>query len=127
RARTYGDADGGDGFWASRDRNPAPNWRNESWLRYQEQVTGTERGYEYVVPHTDPDVPDVEFDGWDSSRRTFLEAKNGYDSFLTADRTELTPSGRERLLAEARRQTEAAREIGRASCRGRMERPLVGA
>ncbi|MGW7220094.1 Tox-REase-5 domain-containing protein [Streptomyces sp. NPDC054826] len=109
RARTYGDADGGDGFWASRDRNPAPNWRNESWLRYQEQVTGTERGYEYVVPHTDPDVPDVEFDGWDSSRRTFLEAKNGYDSFLTADRTELTPSGRERLLAEARRQTEAAR------------------
>ncbi|WP_432057223.1 Tox-REase-5 domain-containing protein [Streptomyces sp. bgisy022] len=110
--RTYGDADGGDGFWASRDRNPAPTWRNESWLRYQEQVTGTERGYEYVVPHTDPDVPDVEFDGWDSSRQTFLEAKNGYDSFLTADRTELTPSGRERLLAEARRQTEAARGKG---------------
>ncbi|CAL9435970.1 Tox-REase-5 domain-containing protein [Streptomyces sp. enrichment culture] len=110
--RTYGDADGGDGFWASRDRNPAPTWRNESWLRYQEQVTGTERGYEYVIPHTDPDVPDVEFDGWDSSRQTFLEAKNGYDSFLTADRTELTPSGRERLLAEARRQTEAARGKG---------------
>lgn len=108
-SRTYGDADAGDGFWASRDRNPAPNWRNESWLRYQEQITGTQRGYEYVVPHTDPDVPDVEFDGWDSSRQTYLEAKNGYDSFLSADRTELTPSGRERLLAEARRQTEAAR------------------
>ncbi|WP_030220398.1 Tox-REase-5 domain-containing protein [Streptomyces sp. NRRL WC-3626] len=108
-SRTYGDADAGDGFWASRDRNPAPNWRNESWLRYQEQITGTQRGHEYVVPHTDPDVPDVEFDGWDSSRQTYLEAKNGYDSFLSADRTELTPSGKERLLAEARRQTEAAR------------------
>ncbi|CAL9568603.1 hypothetical protein SUDANB15_04756 [Streptomyces sp. enrichment culture] len=109
RSRTYGDADAGDGFWASRDRNPKPGWKNESWLRYQEQVTGTQRGYEYVVPHTDPDVPDVEFDGWDSSRQTYLEAKNGYDSFLAADRTELTPSGRERLLAEARRQVEAAR------------------
>lgn len=109
RSRMYGDADDGDGFWASRDRNPKPMWKNESWLRYQEQVTGTQRGYEYVVPHTDPDVPDVEFDGWDSSRQTYLEAKNGYDSFLTADRTELTPSGRERLLAEARRQVEAAR------------------
>ncbi|WP_235618026.1 Tox-REase-5 domain-containing protein [Streptomyces sp. CB02400] len=108
-SRTYGDADKGDGFWASRDRNPQPNWRNESWLRYQEQVTGTQRGHEYVVPHTDPDVPDVEFDGWDSSRQTYLEAKNGYDSFLGADRTELTPSGRERLLTEARRQVTAAR------------------
>jgi hypothetical protein len=108
-SRTYGDADAGDGFWASRDRNPKPGWKNESWLRYQEQVTGTQRGYEYVVPHTDPDVPDVEFDGWDSSRQTYLEAKNGYDSFLAADRTELTPSGRERLLTEARRQVEAAR------------------
>lgn len=106
--RTYGDADKGDGFWASRDRNPIPNWRNESWLRYQEQITGTQRGHEYVVPHTDPDVPDVEFDGWDSSRQTYLEAKNGYDSFLGADRTELTPSGRERLLTEARRQVAAA-------------------
>ncbi|MFI1416968.1 Tox-REase-5 domain-containing protein [Streptomyces sp. NPDC020731] len=108
-SRTYGDADKGDGFWASRDRNPTPNWRNESWLRYQEQITGTQRGHEYVVPHTDPDVPDVEFDGWDSSRQTYLEAKNGYDSFLGADRTELTPSGRERLLTEARRQVAAAR------------------
>lgn len=107
--RTFGDADNGDGFWASRDRNPSPTWRNESWLRYQEQVTGTRRGHEYVVPHTDPDVPDVEFDGWDSSRQTYLEAKNGYDSFLSSDRTELTPSGTERLLAEARRQVAAAR------------------
>ncbi|MFI8087195.1 Tox-REase-5 domain-containing protein [Streptomyces sp. NPDC086080] len=111
-SRTYGDPDGGDGFWASRDRNPAPNWRNESWLRYQEQVTGTQRGYEYVVPHPDPDVPDVEFDGWDSSRDTFLEAKNGYDSYLASDRTELTPSGRERLLTEARRQVSAANGKG---------------
>lgn len=111
-SREYGDADGGDGFWASRDRNPSPSWRNESWLRYQEQVTGTQRGYEYVVPHPNPDVPDVEFDGWDSSRQTFLEAKNGYDSFLTSDRTSLTPSGTERLLTEARRQVSAANGKG---------------
>ncbi len=80
--RTLGDADAGDGYWASRDRNPAPNWKNESWLRYQEQVTGTNRGQEYVVPHPREGKPAVEYDGWDSSRQTFLEAKNGYGSYL---------------------------------------------
>jgi Flp pilus assembly pilin Flp len=105
----FGSADNGDGFWASRDRNPAPNWKNESWLRYQEQITGTARGHEYVVPHPKEGVPDVEYDGWDASRQTYLEAKNGYDSFLSkTDKGRLTESGKQTFVAEARRQIEAA-------------------
>ncbi|GHE52355.1 hypothetical protein GCM10014715_01250 [Streptomyces spiralis] len=104
-----GDADHGDGYWASRDRNPAPNWKNESWLRYQEQVTGTVRGEEYVVPHPKEGVPDVEFDGWDSSRQTYLEAKNGYEGYLSKSNPgELTPSGKAEFVAEAQRQVAAA-------------------
>ncbi|RPK57698.1 hypothetical protein EES43_21290 [Streptomyces sp. ADI96-02] len=107
--RTLGDADAGDGFWASRDRNPAPNWKNESWLRYQEQVTGTNRGQEYVVPHPREGKPAVEYDGWDSGRQTYLEAKNGYGSYLSkSDRGALTPSGREKFVTEARAQVEAS-------------------
>ncbi|MFJ6439089.1 Tox-REase-5 domain-containing protein [Streptomyces sp. NPDC091649] len=108
--RKLGDADGGDGYWAGRDRNPAPNWeRNEPWLRYQEQVTGTRRGQEYVVPHPREGRPAVEYDGWDSSRQTFLEAKNGYGSYLskTGNGT-LTPSGKDKFVTEARAQVEAS-------------------
>ncbi|MEU9708313.1 Tox-REase-5 domain-containing protein [Streptomyces sp. NPDC047967] len=109
RDRTLGDADGGDGYWASRDRNPAPNWKNESWLRYQEQITGTNRGQEYVVPHPREGKPAVEYDGWDSSRQTFLEAKNGYGSYLSkTDSGTLTPSGKDRFVTEARAQVEAS-------------------
>lgn len=109
RTRTPGDADAGDGFWASRDRNPAPNWKNESWLRYQEQITGTNRGQEYVVPHPREGRPAVEYDGWDSSRQTYLEAKNGYGSYLAkTDAGRLTASGREKFVTEARAQVEAA-------------------
>jgi hypothetical protein len=104
-----GEADNGDGYWASRDRNPAPNWKNESWLRYQEQITGTARGQEYVVPHPKEGVPDVEFDGWDSSRQTYLEAKNGYDGYLSKSSPgELTPSGKAEFVTEAQRQVAAA-------------------
>ncbi|MFD4024010.1 Tox-REase-5 domain-containing protein [Streptomyces sp. NPDC058576] len=107
--RTLGDADAGDGYWASRDRNPAPNWKNESWLRYQEQVTGTNRGQEYVVPHPREGKPAVEYDGWDSSRQTFLEAKNGYGSYLSkSDSGTLTPSGKDKFVTEARSQVEAS-------------------
>ncbi|MFF2534344.1 Tox-REase-5 domain-containing protein [Streptomyces cyaneofuscatus] len=109
KSRTLGDADAGDGYWASRDRNPAPNWKNESWLRYQEQITGTNRGQEYVVPHPREGKPAVEYDGWDSSRQTYLEAKNGYGSYLSkTDPGTLTPSGKEKFVAEARAQVEAA-------------------
>lgn len=104
-----GSADRGDGYWASRDRNPPPNWTNESWLRYQEQVTGTTRGREYVVPNPKEGKPAVEYDGWDSSRQTFLEAKNGYTSYLAQPgKAALTPSGKEKFLAEARAQVEAS-------------------
>ncbi|MFJ6612024.1 Tox-REase-5 domain-containing protein [Streptomyces sp. NPDC091289] len=107
--RTLGDADAGDGYWASRDRNPAPNWKNESWLRYQEQVTGTNRGQEYVVPHPREGKPAVEYDGWDSSRQTFLEAKNGYGSYLSkTDSGTLTKSGKDKFVTEARAQVEAS-------------------
>ncbi|MFF4092882.1 Tox-REase-5 domain-containing protein [Streptomyces sp. NPDC001834] len=107
--RTLGDADLGDGYWASRDRNPAPNWKNESWLRYQEQITGTNRGQEYVVPHPKEGKPAVEYDGWDSSRQTFLEAKNGYQSYLSqTEPGTLTKSGKDKFVAEARAQVEAS-------------------
>ncbi|MFG2330679.1 Tox-REase-5 domain-containing protein [Streptomyces sp. NPDC048604] len=108
--RTLGDADNGDGYWSSRNRNPAPNWANESWLRYQEQITGTTRGQEYTVPHPREGEKPVDYDGWDSSRQTYLEAKNGYDSFLAQPgKTELTPSGKNTFVTEAKRQVEAAR------------------
>lgn len=104
-----GDADLGDGYWASRDRNPAPNWKNESWLRYQEQITGTNRGQEYVVPHPKEGKPAVEYDGWDSGRQTFLEAKNGYQSYLSqTEPGKLTKSGKDKFVAEARAQVEAS-------------------
>ncbi|MFI1534096.1 Tox-REase-5 domain-containing protein [Streptomyces anandii] len=104
-----GDADKGDGYWASRDRNPLPNWKNESWLRYQEQITGTARGEEYVVPYPKEGVPDVEFDGWDSGRQTYLEAKNGYNGYLSKSNPgELTPSGKAEFVTEAKRQVAAA-------------------
>ena len=104
-----GSADNSDGYWASRDRNPAPNWKNESWLRYQEQVTGTVRGEEYVVPYPKKGVPDVEFDGWDAGRQTYLEAKNGYEGYLSkSSKGDLTPSAKAEFAAEARRQVAAA-------------------
>ncbi|WP_371796476.1 Tox-REase-5 domain-containing protein [Streptomyces sp. NBC_01718] len=104
-----GSADLGDGYWASRDRNPPPNWENESWLRYQEQITGTKRGKEYVVAHPDEGVPQVEYDGWDSGRQTFLEAKNGYESYLSkSDKGTLTDSGKQKFVDEAQRQIDAS-------------------
>ncbi|MFB6709975.1 Tox-REase-5 domain-containing protein [Streptomyces sp. NPDC056333] len=104
-----GSADLGDGYWASRDRNPPPNWENESWLRYQEQITGTKRGKEYVVAHPDEGVPQVEYDGWDSGRQTFLEAKNGYESYLSkSDKGTLTDSGKQKFIDEAQRQIDAS-------------------
>ncbi|MFD5058702.1 MULTISPECIES: Tox-REase-5 domain-containing protein [unclassified Streptomyces] len=105
----YGSADNGAGYWAGRDRNPPPNWKNESWLRYQEQVTGTVRGREYVVPHPKEGKPAVEYDGWDSSRQTFLEAKNGYKGYLSqTEKGSLTASGKNEFVTEARAQVEAA-------------------
>ncbi|MFE7773976.1 Tox-REase-5 domain-containing protein [Streptomyces sp. NPDC057445] len=104
-----GSADKGDGYWGSRDRNPKPNWKNESWLRYQEQITGTQRGKEYIVAHPKEGKSPVEYDGWDSSRQTFLEAKNGYKSYLSKSKKgTLTKSGKDKFLTEARGQIAAA-------------------
>ncbi|MFE2942101.1 Tox-REase-5 domain-containing protein [Streptomyces sp. NPDC059255] len=104
-----GSADLGDGYWAGRDRNPPPNWKNESWLRYQEQITGTIRGKEYIVPNPKEGKPAVEYDGWDSGRQTFLEAKNGYDSYLLKnDRGTLSDSGKKKFVDEAAAQVEAS-------------------
>ncbi|MFJ2094799.1 Tox-REase-5 domain-containing protein [Streptomyces sp. NPDC087901] len=104
-----GSADAGDGYWGSRDRNPKPNWKNESWLRYQEQITGTNRGKEYIVANPKEGKPPVEYDGWDSGRQTFLEAKNGYKSYLSkGDKGTLTPSGREKFVKEATEQVNAS-------------------
>jgi hypothetical protein len=108
---TLGSADNGGGYWASRDRNPAPSQKNESWLRFQEQTTGTVRGHEYIVPHPDKSKPPVEYDGWDSSRQTFLEAKNGYGTnkkFVNQKSGELTDFGKQQFLDEAQRQVDAA-------------------
>ncbi|MFE6978559.1 Tox-REase-5 domain-containing protein [Streptomyces sp. NPDC057682] len=104
-----GSADAGDGYWGSRDRNPKPNWKNESWLRYQEQITNTKRGKEYIVANPKEGKPPVEYDGWDSSRQTFLEAKNGYKSYLTkGDKSTLTKSGKEKFVKEATEQVAAS-------------------
>ncbi|MFG3495142.1 Tox-REase-5 domain-containing protein [Streptomyces sp. NPDC047928] len=107
-----GDADGGDGTWRSRNRNPEPTWANEAWLRYQEQISGSVRGKEYVVPHPEPGRRPVEFDGWDSRRQTFLEAKLGYESYLVKQdgkpTAQLTESGKAKFLAEARGQVAAS-------------------
>ncbi|RPK52974.1 hypothetical protein EES39_00435 [Streptomyces sp. ADI92-24] len=107
--RELGSADAGDGYWGSRDRNPKPNWKNESWLRYQEQITGTKRGNEYIVANPKEGKPPVEYDGWDSGRQTFLEAKNGYKSYLKkGDSGTLTDSGREKFIKEATEQVSAS-------------------
>ncbi|MFB7557112.1 Tox-REase-5 domain-containing protein [Streptomyces brevispora] len=107
--RDLGSADAGDGYWGSRDRNPKPNWKNESWLRYQEQITGTKRGKEYIVANPKEGKPPVEYDGWDSGRQTFLEAKNGYKSYLKqGDSGTLTGSGREKFVKEATEQVNAS-------------------
>lgn len=67
------------------------------------------RGREYVVPHPKEGKPAVEYDGWDSSRQTFLEAKNGYKGYLSqTEKGSLTASGKNEFVTEARAQVEAA-------------------
>jgi hypothetical protein len=109
KAPALGSADKAEGYWAYRDRNPPPSQQNESWVRYQEQISGVQRTREYVVPHPSKGERPVEYDGWDSDRQTFLEAKNGYagPAYLTPEGT-LTPKGRKDFLDEAQRQVDAS-------------------
>ncbi len=106
RTPLLGSADKAEGYWVFRDRNPPPNQKNESWVRYQEQVSGVERTREYVVPHPVKGERPVEYDGWDSDRQTFLEAKNGYGRF--EENGELTDRGRTEFRKEAQRQIDAS-------------------
>ncbi|MFB9521273.1 Tox-REase-5 domain-containing protein [Streptomyces cremeus] len=101
-----GSADKAEGYWAFRDRNPPPSQKNESWVRYQEQVSGVERTREYVIPHPVKGERPVEYDGWDSDRQTFLEAKNGYGRF--EEDGELTDKGKAEFRKEAQRQIDAS-------------------
>jgi Flp pilus assembly pilin Flp len=100
-----GSKDGGDGQWKA--KKAVAYWpKTEVWMRYQEQVSKVKRGKEYAVK--DPKTGrDVDFDGWDSSRQTYVEAKFGYGDKVRADGT-LEPAQANKFVEQARRQLSAA-------------------
>ncbi|MBX9366855.1 Tox-REase-5 domain-containing protein [Streptomyces sp. WAC04114] len=100
-----GSKDGGDGHWKA--KKAVAYWpKSEVWMRYQEQVSKVKRGKEYAVK--DPKTGrDVDFDGWDSSRQTYVEAKFGYSNKVRADGT-LEPAQADKFIEQARRQLSAA-------------------
>ncbi|MEU1912137.1 Tox-REase-5 domain-containing protein [Streptomyces massasporeus] len=100
-----GSKDGGDGHWKA--KKAVAYWpKSEVWMRYQEQVSKVKRGKEYAVK--DPKTGrDVDFDGWDSSRQTYVEAKFGYSNKVRADGT-LEPAQATKFVEQARRQLSAA-------------------
>jgi Flp pilus assembly pilin Flp len=100
-----GSKDGGDGQWKA--KKVVAYWPSmERWMRYQEQVTNVKRGKEYAVK--DPRTGrDVDFDGWDSSRQTYIEAKFGYGKKVGTDGT-LQKAQAEKFIEQAQRQLRAA-------------------
>ncbi|MFF7374255.1 Tox-REase-5 domain-containing protein [Streptomyces massasporeus] len=100
-----GSKDGGDGHWKA--KKAVAYWpKSEVWMRYQEQVSKVKRGKEYAVK--DPRTGrDVDFDGWDSARQTYVEAKFGYSNKVRADGT-LEPAQADKFVEQARRQLSAA-------------------
>ncbi|MEV5100419.1 Tox-REase-5 domain-containing protein [Streptomyces massasporeus] len=100
-----GSKDGGDGHWKA--KKAVAYWpKSEVWMRYQEQVSKVKRGKEYAVK--DPKTGrDVDFDGWDSARQTYVEAKFGYSNKVRADGT-LEPAQANKFVEQARRQLSAA-------------------
>jgi Flp pilus assembly pilin Flp len=100
-----GSRDGGDGQWKA--KKAVAYWPSmERWMRYQEQVTNVKRGKEYAVK--DPRTGrDVDFDGWDSSRQTYIEAKFGYGKKVGKDGT-LQKAQAEKFIEQAQRQLRAA-------------------
>ncbi|NEE22485.1 hypothetical protein G3M58_90485 [Streptomyces sp. SID7499] len=100
-----GSKDGGDGQWKA--KKAVAYWpKSEVWMRYQEQVSKVKRGKEYAVK--DPKTGrDVDFDGWDSSRQTYVEAKFGYSNKVRPDGT-LEPAQANKFVEQARRQLSAA-------------------
>ncbi|CAL9512910.1 hypothetical protein SUDANB106_03698 [Streptomyces sp. enrichment culture] len=99
-----GSKDKGDGAWGSRKR-AANSAAAERWIRYQEQVSGVKRGKEYLVKNP-KGGRDVEFDGWDSQRQTYLEAKFGYGKYVKDG--ELPQDVRDRWVKQAQSQVNAA-------------------
>ncbi|XNR95039.1 restriction endonuclease fold toxin 5 domain-containing protein [Streptomyces sp. R-74717] len=79
--------------------------------RYQEQISKVGRGKEYRVPLDKLTGKPVDFDGWDASRGTYLEAKYGYKGkdYYNADTGTLTSKVADRWADQARRQVDAAR------------------
>ncbi|CAM5487340.1 hypothetical protein [Streptomyces afghaniensis 772] [Streptomyces afghaniensis] len=100
-----GSKDGGDGQWKA--KKAVAYWPSmERWMRYQEQVTNVKRGKEYAVK--DPRTGrDVDFDGWDSSRQTYIEAKFGYGKKVGKDGT-LQKAQADKFIEQAQRQLRAA-------------------
>ncbi len=99
--------DNGPGRWTEKPRNPVGK-NAEAWQRYQEQVTGVERGNEYIVESPASGEKPVEFDGYDAGRDTFLEAKLGYGKMLDAD-GRLASVQSKKWIRQATRQIRAAR------------------
>ncbi|MFI8190971.1 Tox-REase-5 domain-containing protein [Streptomyces sp. NPDC085946] len=100
-----GSKDGGDGQWKA--KKSVAYWPSmERWMRYQEQVTQVKRGKEYAVK--DPRTGrDVDFDGWDSSRQTYIEAKFGYGKKVDKDGN-LQKAQADKFIEQAQRQLRAA-------------------
>lgn len=105
-----GTKDAGDGKWKA-IKPGVWNYPTEMGARYQEQISKVGRGKEYSVPLDKLKGKDVDFDGWDSTRGTYLEAKYGYTGkdYYNAETGELTPKVQKRWADQARRQVDAAR------------------
>ncbi|MFI6658986.1 Tox-REase-5 domain-containing protein [Streptomyces sp. NPDC050523] len=97
--------DAGDGSWKA--KKSVAYWpTQERWMRYQEQISKVKRGKEYSVK--DPQTGRaVDFDGWDSARQTYVEAKFGYGKQVASDGT-LVKKQADKFIEQARRQLRAA-------------------
>ncbi|MFE7166709.1 Tox-REase-5 domain-containing protein [Streptomyces sp. NPDC057616] len=97
--------DAGDGAWKA--KKSVAYWpTQERWMRYQEQISKVKRGKEYSVK--DPQTGRaVDFDGWDSARQTYVEAKFGYGKQVAPDGT-LVKKQADKFIEQARRQLRAA-------------------
>lgn len=105
-----GSVDGGAGNW--KEIKPGVwSYPTEMGARYQEQISKVGRGKEYQVPLDKLTGKPVDFDGWDASRGTYLEAKYGYKGkdYYNAETGELTPKVADRWAEQASRQVDAAR------------------
>ncbi|MGY6023117.1 Tox-REase-5 domain-containing protein [Streptomyces spinosirectus] len=97
--------DAGDGAWKAK-KSQAYWPAQERWMRYQEQISKVKRGKEYSVK--DPQTGRaVDFDGWDSARQTYVEAKFGYGKQVARDGT-LVRKQADKFIEQARRQLRAA-------------------